>query len=287
MSLNDDAFLQALRKRDLGLALFWEIIPPTGGPLRFTSHDQDVDYTGVGLGVFTASSSFGGSAVTGREGLSVDNLSIIGITSDEITEQDLTAGVYDDAEIYLYLGHWDNTALGLKVLKRGRLGEITATEAGFEAEVRGLAEFLQRPQGRTYTLECDVVNFGDSRCGFDIVGAGFVDAQLVSGIGDFRTFKADIVQADGYYQYGLAQFTSGKNAGRAVEILGSTSAGDGVWITMLEKMPFAIEIGDAVTITRGCPRTFQFCQSIGNTPNFRGYPHMPTEDQILETPSAR
>jgi uncharacterized phage protein (TIGR02218 family) len=278
-----DEFFNALRRPHAGVCMCWEVIPTGGGTtLRFTNHDKPVTVSG---NTFTPSSSFSGSAVTGREGLSVDNLTIAALTSEDMTEEDLLAGVWDDAEIFVYLAHWDHPEYGLHILKRGWLGEVKTTGTAFETEVRGLAERLQRVLGKTYTIECGA-QLGDARCKVDLTP--FTHDANVVGVVDARVFKTDIPQPDRYFQYGTAQFLTGNNAGRKVEILGHQNRFDGNWITLLEKMPFPISRDDTVRLVRGCDKLFSTCRDdYNNVLNFRGFKDMPTEAEALETPIAR
>jgi uncharacterized phage protein (TIGR02218 family) len=249
--------------------------------LLLTSHDQKIT---VGGYTFIPTSSFGGSAVSKREGMSVDNLTVSALSSDLLTEEDMVAGVYDDAEVHIYIAQWSDPSAGLFILKRGYLGEVKTTQGAFEVEVRGLAEALQRPQGDTYTLECNA-HLGDSNCKVDV--APYTTDTVVSGVQDSRTFSVSASQYETYWQYGSITFTSGDNAGRSMEVLGHVKREGNDWIILTSKAPFSVSTGDTVSLVRGCDKTRARCKSFNNILNYQGFPDMPTEAVLLETPKAR
>ncbi len=80
------------------------------------------------------------------------------------TERDIRAGVWDYAEVRIFLVNWANLALGEIKQRRGRLGEVVINDDGtFRAELRGLTQLLQQAVGELYSPECRA-DLGDSRC---------------------------------------------------------------------------------------------------------------------------
>jgi uncharacterized phage protein (TIGR02218 family) len=61
--------------------------------------------------------------------------------------------------------NWADVASGVLQF-RGTLGEIERG-AGFRAELRGLSEALNQPQGRVFQAACTAV-LGDARCRVDL-----------------------------------------------------------------------------------------------------------------------
>ena len=130
----------------------WEVTRQDGGKLGFTDHDRALDFGGV---TFQATSGVIGSEIEASLGLSVDNMDFEGaLSSDAITEADIAAGLYDDAEITLYRVNWQNTAQR-EIVKRGNVGETSRGELAFQAEFRGLAHRLNQTVGRTFQYGCD------------------------------------------------------------------------------------------------------------------------------------
>ena len=84
--------------------------------------------------------------------------------SAEITEEDLRAGLFDGAEVRVFLVNWADPSQGALKLRRGWLGEVVATERGvFRAELRGLVQALSQTVGELFTPECRA-DLGDARC---------------------------------------------------------------------------------------------------------------------------
>lgn len=265
------------------MALCWEINRTDGVSLYFTNHDDEITVSGK---QFRTAATFSASAVSGREGAGVDNLNITGLTSDDITEEDLLAGKYEDAEVIVYAVQWDALDRGLHVLKRGWLGEITSKGTHFETEVRGLTQRLQQATGRVYSLSCNA-QLGDSRCGVDLSNYDTF-TTTVDTVTDAREFTVNATGAsEDNFQYGVCRFTSGLNSGRSFEVLGHKINGS-EQIILLEKTPYSISPGDGVTLTSGCDKSKTTCKNkFGNLLNFRGFSFIPTEAEALETPNAR
>jgi uncharacterized phage protein (TIGR02218 family) len=84
------------------------------------------------------------------------------------------------------------------------------------------------------------------------------------------------------WQYGLLTWITGQNAGYSGEIRAHRSGGG---FNFLEAMPFNIDVGDQYELIDGCALTLQACKDHNNILNFRGFPHMPTEERALTTPN--
>ena len=91
--------------------------------------------------------------------------------SDRLNEDDLAAGLFDDAAIEIWRVNWADTAQRV-LMRSGSLGEVRRSGAAFTAEVRGLAHYLQQPKGRLFQSGCDA-DLGDARCGVDLDDPAF------------------------------------------------------------------------------------------------------------------
>ncbi|WP_422436596.1 DUF2163 domain-containing protein [Loktanella sp. DJP18] len=144
------------------LATCWSITRRDGARFRFTDHDRDITFDGE---VYLARFGYARTAVTSDAQLAVDNLDVDGFFDDEaITEADMRAGLFDYAEVRLFLVNWADPAMGALRLRRGWLGELMITENGmFRSELRGLTQALQQEIGELYSAECRA-DLGDPRC---------------------------------------------------------------------------------------------------------------------------
>ncbi len=301
------SFFAALKRPGTGICYCWRVTRLDEVEYLFTDHDEFITIAAAGgdptgsptlanLLTFTPIQSFGVTATKKAQGLAVDNLSIIGLIDDGgspytgIEEKEVLAELFADATVEIWLCAWTDKAAGLLPLKNGTLGTMTFRTTSFEAEMRGLAERLQRQVHRAFSIECDAV-LGDTRCGVVLGGSpGFQRAVTVQEVTDNRTFIVDLNEADDWAQYGLAEFTSGENNGLKREIVEQIEAGGspGVnQITLLIPMPFDVSIGDALIITVGCNKTFAACKEFDNAVNYRGFHLIPLVEVSGEFPDAK
>lgn len=121
----------------------WLVIRRDGLTLGFTDHDRDLAFDGF---VFKADTGMTARALQQTTGLSVDNSEAIGaLSAASVTEADLLAGRYDDAEVRAWLVNWAGTDERIEQF-RGSLGEIIRSNGAFRAELRGLSDRLNQPQ---------------------------------------------------------------------------------------------------------------------------------------------
>lgn len=144
------------------LATCWKVTRTDGVEFYFTDHDRDITFDGD---VYKADSGYRRSAVANDASLAVDNLDIEGVfDDDDIKEEELRAGLFNYAEIEIFLVNWRDLSQGQMKMRKGNLGEVTLTTQGiFRAELRGLTQRLSQNIGELYQPECRA-DVGDSRC---------------------------------------------------------------------------------------------------------------------------
>ena len=258
------------------LAWCWRLTRADGERLGFTDHDRNIAFDAT---TFEAAAGFTATDIKDAVGLAVDNLEVSSaLRSDTLSEDDLAAGLYDDAAVEIWRVNWAAPAQRV-LMRRGSLGEVRRSGLSFAAEVRGLAHYLQQPKGRLYQYGCDA-DLGDARCGVDLddpdlrgTGVVTVPSSLrlfaASGLGSFTT---------DWFTRGLVTFTSGANAGRKQEVKRHV-AGSEATFELWQPMAHVIEPGATFTVTAGCDKHFATCQAkFANAVNFRGFPHMPGND---------
>jgi uncharacterized phage protein (TIGR02218 family) len=251
----------------------WKIARRDSVVLGFTDHDTPLAFAGT---TYEAATGFTASQVQSGLGLAVDNLTVSGaLSSDSLNESDLAAGLFDNASIEIWRVNW--AAPDQRVLMRkGSLGEVKRGSTGFAAEVRGLAHALNQPVGRVFAQSCDAV-LGDARCGTTVTPV----AGTVITVADARRFTAAglVTFADQWFAGGKLTFTSGANAGRAMEVKTHMLVADVASFSLWQAMSEPIAPGDSFTVTPGCDKQFATCKTkFANTANFRGFPFMPGND---------
>lgn len=149
------------------LATCWLLTRTDNVQFSFTDHDVDIEFDidGAGEKTYKASSSYNRSAIRNTEQLSVDSLDITGVLdSEDIDENELRRGLFDFAEVLIFMVNYVTTSQGPVKLRRGRLGEVTITDKGiFFSELRGLLQAFQQEIGEVYSPECRA-DLGDNRC---------------------------------------------------------------------------------------------------------------------------
>jgi uncharacterized phage protein (TIGR02218 family) len=154
------------------LANCWRITRTDGVVFRFTDHDQDLLVDGE---VCATRADYSQMAISNEAGMGVDNPDIEGMfDSAAVTEEQLRAGLFDEAEVRRFLANWADPAMGALRLRRGWLGEVVLTEQGmFRTERRGLIEVVQKRIGELCNVDCRA-DLGDRRC--RLPAAGLINA---------------------------------------------------------------------------------------------------------------
>lgn len=262
------------------IANCWKLTRRDGEVFGFTDHDIDIEFDEV---LYKASSGFTSSAVQSSASLAVDNLDVEGMLSaDFITEADISAGLYDFAEVEVFLVNYKDLTQGKLVLRCGWLGEVSYTKNSFVAEVRGVSQKLSQKIGSIYSPTCRAI-FGDSRCAK--VRSDYKFIAAVTSVESRQIFSAlTLSNENGYFNYGVIEFTSGANECIKMEVKDF----DAGRIVLSLPMPYNVEVDDVFEIYAGCDKAFKTCaEKFDNAVNFRGEPHVPGTDKILETAGTR
>lgn len=265
------------------VARAWEINRTDGIRLGFTDHDRDLRFNGL---TFSADAGLSAKALSTSTGLSVDNAEAVGALSDEsIAEADILAGRFDSAEVLVWLVNWAQPA-ERNLLFRGTLGEITRSGIEFRAELRGLAEPLNVPQGRVFQGACSAV-LGDERCGFDLDTEGYSKATEIIGIEDGRIFWVSSMPefSDGWFDRGRLVVTGGDSSGLQGLIKADSEKEGQRKLELWEPIRGGLAVGDTLRLEAGCDKTAATCRAkFSNFLNFRGFPHIPGEDWMMSVP---
>ena len=261
----------------------WKITRIDAEVMGFTDHDDDLSFDSV---TYEASSGFSATAVQQASGMGVDNLDVLGaISSAKITEDDISAGLYDDAEVIIYRVDWTNTTKRV-ILLQGSLGEISRSQLGFKSEIRSLAHKFNQPIGKTYQKTCGA-DLGDVRCGFDTSGASYRRTTTVDQVFSNRQIMSDdatlLAFDSAFFTGGKLTWTTGANTGKVIEVKSHTKSTTKVYLDLWEVMPYDIAAGDEFTVIVGCNKTIETCfAKFNNVANFRGFPRMPGNDVVQQ-----
>ncbi len=278
-----EAFLAHLEAGLTTVARAWALTRRDGTRLGFTDHDRDLAFDGL---VFKADTGLTARALMQTTGLSVDNSEAVGALSDAaITEADIRAGRYDGAQIEAWLVNWANPDERMMQF-RGSLGELVRAEGGFQAELLGLGEALNAPQGLVYQRPCSAV-LGDARCRVDLSVPGYVSERPCEGVEEAVRFTfADFTGFDDrWFERGRLVVLSGEAAGLSGAIKNDRLGAEGREIELWQAIRAPIAPGDMLRFEAGCDKQAPTCRlKFNNFVNFRGFPDIPGEDWLMATP---
>ncbi len=262
------------------LATCWKVIRSDAAVYGFTDHDTDLIVSGV---TYVAATGYTRSAIHAIANLAVDNLDIeSALDSEMLTAADLRAGVWDGAEIQIFLVNWADLTQGRIMLKRGRIGEVELKSPLFRAELRGLSQALSQQIVELYTPDCRA-ELGDSRCGVNLAALTVTGAVTVSA-GRYGFTDSTRLEAADFWVGGLVTWLTGANASRSMEVKTFSVGAVGLFLPM----PNAIAVGDTYSLRPGCDKSLATCKArYSNVVNFRGEPHVPGSDQVLSYPDAK
>lgn len=261
----------------------WAVVRRDGTVYGFTDHDRDLAFDGI---AFLASTGLTARALQQTTGLSVDNTEALGALSDvSVSEADLLAGRFDGAEVRAWLVNW--ASVEDRVLQfRGTFGEVSRAGGAFQAELRGLTEGLNQPQGLAYQRGCSAI-LGDGNCRFDLAQPGYFAERAVEDVIDQRVFRfAQFASFDDrWFERGRLAAQSGAAIGLIGLVKNDRIVGAGREIELWQSLGSDLVAGDVIRIEAGCDKRAATCrEKFANFLNFRGFPHIPGEDWLTSYP---
>lgn len=197
-------------------------------------------------------------------------------TGTVVDRDDVRDGLYNDAQIVLYLIDHRTFASGKGIIFGGDIGEVSFSDRGvvvFECVgILGRAKVLAT-EHRTPTCRNW---FGDERCGVALAPLG-VSTTAASDASGFSLALTSVGgNPDQHFKLGTVEITSGPSAGRVYEVRDQTGT------SILTYTPFdaPVEAGDAMTIYPGCDYTNGAlgCLRWSNCINQQADPFVPGQD---------
>lgn len=254
------------------LCTCWKVTRTDGQIFGFTDHSENLAISGI---TYSASTGYTATAIRSSSALNVDNLDVQGaLDSSTITDEDLLAGLWDFAEVEIFMVNYSDTTMGTINLRTGNIGNVQTGRGIFVAELRGMMQRLQQSIGRLMMPACNA-DLGDSRCGINLgsFSNGTASGSVDSVSSNRQFVDAGLAQATGWFDGGLVTWTSGLNSGLSMEVKTFTSGGT---VVLFLPMPYTVAASDTFTITAGCDKSLATCRDkFSNVINFRGFPHLP------------
>lgn len=159
----------------------------------------------------------------------------------------------------------------------GRVADVKPDRTMISVQVKSDTELLDVMVPREVYQPACLNTLYDAACGVSRA------ARTVSGVAtqasnSTRTaFGHNRPEAQGYFDLGVVDFTSGLNAGVSRTVKTHVSGS----ITLLNPLPFAVAVGDAYSVRPGCDRLQATCSSkFANIIRFRGQPYIPAPESV-------
>lgn len=304
------AYLAHIRQPTTTIAICCRITKKNDDVVLGTTHDRDIEVTQTNIGMDLGSPPFdltgvyrSGAGVIGSDmrlssDMSVSNMEVQGALRSQVsalwipdlTVADIEAGLYDAARVTTFKVNYQDPDDFQDILSHGFLGEINRTAEGeYRAEIRGLTQALQQSIGRTAGDRCDVEEFGNARCKFDVAAATV--SGTVASVTSRRAFTASLSLAspppdNGYFNLGKLTMLTGENAGFTRQVRNDSVGNVLGAIDLLEEFPATIAIGDTFLLEPGCDRRYETCRDVHNNLINMRAPGIftPLTDEIIRSP---
>jgi uncharacterized phage protein (TIGR02218 family) len=260
------------------LCYCWKLTRKDGVVSGYTDHDQTLMVDGL---LCKPNSGFTAKEAEIALGLTIGNSEIEGALDDaEITAADLSAGVYDGASVTLYLVNWQ-TPTEFALLRTAYIARIEQADGVWRAELEGDAADFTVKRGRLYRKGCDA-QVGDAKCGVALSLPAYSGSGTIGLVRSATEFE--VTGLDGFdstwFTDGVLQWSSGLEGGGTARVSVHTKSGSQVVFTLRDEPRFPVLPGVIFTVKAGCDKSFGTCKAkFANSLNFRGFPHMPGNDQ--------
>jgi uncharacterized phage protein (TIGR02218 family) len=219
-------------------------------------------------------------------GVQVDSLDISLSAPDSVQVNSkplmafIAAGGLDGARIELaraFMPSWQVDPVGALLMFSGRVNDVSMGRYEARISVQSDLELLDTQVPRNLYQPGCVNTLYDTACGVNRASLT-VTSAVSGGITPTRSrFSAALGQAAGYFELGVASFTTGPNAGVARTV---KSFASGV-VETIAPFPFAPQVGNSFTIVPGCDKTVATCNGrFSNKLRFRGFPFIPKPETV-------
>jgi uncharacterized phage protein (TIGR02218 family) len=255
----------------------WRLVRRDGAAFGFTDHDRDLAFGGT---VFAARSGLEAAEASAELGFAVGGGEVAGaLVSAGITEDDIAAGLYDDAGVETWLVNWQDAEERI-LLDVGSLGEIRRADGAFVAELRGAMHRFDEERGRLFRATCGA-DLGDAACGVALADPAYTADGTVLATDGALSVAVEIPFAPGWCTGGRLTWLTGANAGLSLEVKAHRAGALDLW----QRSAKPIAPGDTFRVSAGCDKRHETCRGkFANGVNFRGFPHMPGNDFVVRMP---
>lgn len=257
-------------------------------PIYLTSHATAIIFEG---NTYDPATAVEASAQSESSGGKDYDISFQGaLTSDKLTQADLSGGVYRGATITEYLVDWRFPMAGAVRTYEYIIEDLEWDGESYDAKCSGMLQPLSVKRGEFFSRQC-VVDLESEFCGVDLetIGNGVVTDLVVTEVISARKFRIDPSQiignlGDEWFLWGKVQWTAGVNRARLGTVVRYSE--DDAEFTVAERPAFPVEVGDKFTARAGCDKTQTSCTAkFNNFDSYQGNPFVRGSD--LYAPGAK
>lgn len=249
----------------------------------YTNLDADITvFDGVDTVRYSSQEEMSPQNIQTESNFEVDNTDLLG-WFDEDMEKLIVSGKFGMAEVTIYRVAYQRPENGVEIVAYGTVGEVDFAQDNKgkrKIEFRSLMQQLKQKVNENYSLLCRA-QFGDERCGKPFVW----ETATVTAVDDVNLrFKlGGLARPDGWFDFGVVEFTSGDNTGKDLEIETWSATGD---VVLSFSTPYPMKVNDTVRIRRDCGKTETDCMGYNNIPNMRAEHLTPVENAAVMVPGA-
>ena len=271
---------KAIYKCDL-----YEITLKGGTLLRYADYDMDITlpdgrkFLSKGPGLKRGKTKLTSKIEVDSMSLTViaDQTDLIGQTTWMAAAQ---TGAFDNANLTLYKCYMSSPGVIVGTLEWFG-GYVDVGGGGCLEMDWAVKSYMQRlnvdyPTRKIYPT-CPYSLY-DTNCGLDITA--YTVSGVIAQVNSKQEILTNLTFADGYYDLGGVNFTSGNLIGSSMSVKQSYSLnGRVIFIVSLDELP---SVGDTFTIYPGCAKTPAICSvKFGNYNKNRSCPFIPLKETII------
>lgn len=262
----------------------------TGVVYKWTTYDADVSGFSHGGPVISRT---GARFAAGKETSTVDiTLEAAGfMLGSRRLPLAAAQGVFEAATVKierLYMPTPGDTSLGAFPWFEGTVSEAAPSSTGVKLTVKSRFEYLSRPMPhRVIQPSCPHILYSTA-CGAAKASFSY-NMTVVNRNTTTIWFSDGVARADGFYQGGLVEFTSGELKGQVRMVVSHIVVDEtDAYVVFDTALPSIPAIGDAFTISLGCNKMLR--DAAGNpsdcitkfnrATNFGGFPFVPKPESM-------
>lgn len=244
--------------------------------------------------VYLTESGYEFSGIDSTSSFASSSVNLDGILQQgAISRDDLMAGKYDNARVYLFATSWDAPVEDEEPVAMMFFGKIDLADERYSVQLMGAIDVLSQSVGHTYSPSCQYTLFDEtldgrillpsqSRCSGPrsspdgpVLADHKVTGTLTSVTDQYIFRDSARTEPADWFGYGAIRFTTGPNAGlKPLEIKSYALNGT---IVLHEAMFYLPEVGDQYEMIPGCRKRFaEDCVGKwSNGKNNGSHPHVP------------